>query len=459
MNKPSDKRATVQDLESLPPLNLHAAGLDIGASEIFACVPAGRDAQPVRRFATFTPDLQALANWLKACRVQTVVMESTGVYWIPVYEILEGQGFEVLLVKARDLKHVAARKSDVSDCQWLQRLHTYGLLRGSFRPPEEIAALRALVRHRDMLTQDRARHIQHMQKALQLMNVQLTQVLSDITGVTGMKIIRAIVAGVREPQQLAQYRDAACKRSLEEIVKALTGHYKSEHVFVLGQALALYDFYASQIQLCDREIEQRYQAATPRDPDGHPPTQAPQPRRRKPRKNQAHFDLTSSLYRLVGVDLTRIDGLEALLAQKIIMEIGIDMTPWDSVKHFASWLRLAPNARQSGGKVLSSHVLPSSNRANLAFRLAAQSLARSPSALGAFYRRMRAKHGAAKAIVATAHKLARTVYFMLKYRQDYRDPGADYYEERYRDRQLRNLKRKAAELGFALQLRPATEVS
>jgi transposase len=460
MPKPSMKPYTLSDLESLPPLNLNAAGLDIGASEIYACVPSTRAEQPVRSFATFTGELHALAQWLQDCQIDTVVMESTGVYWVPIYEILEARGLEVLLVRPRDLKNVAARKSDVSDCQWLQRLHTYGLLRGSFRPPEEIAALRSLVRHRDTLTQDRSRQILHMQKALQLMNIQLSQVISDITGVTGLKIIRAIVAGERSPQRLAQYRDAACKRSQATLEQALTGHYRSEHVFVLKQALELYDFYDCQIQQCDQEIEQRYEQATPSAPDGHPPTTlAPHSTRRKPRKNQAHFDLSGGLYRLVGVDLTRIDGFDALTAQKVITEIGIDMSKWPTVKHFASWLRLAPNARQSGGKVLSSRVPPSSNRANLAFRLAAQSLARSHSALGAFYRRMRANHGSPKAIVATAHRLARTVYFMLKYREDYHDPGPDDYERRYRDRFLRRLQRNAAELGYRLEPVLAGQVS
>ena len=460
MSKPSDQSYTLSDLEGLPPLHLHAAGLDIGASEIYACVPSNRDQEPVRSFATFTTCLHDLADWLQACGIETVAMESTGVYWIPIYEILEARGLEVLLVQPRDLKHVAARKSDVSDCQWLQRLHTYGLLRGSFRPSQEIAALRSLVRHRETLTQDRARQILHMQKALQLMNIQLNQVLSDISGVTGMKILRAIVAGERDPHQLARYRDDACKRSVETIEQALTGHYQSEHIFVLRQALELYDFYDRQIQQCDLEIEQRYEQATPSEPDGHPPVRVPpQPGRRKPRKNQAHFDLTGALYRLVGVDLTRIDGFDALSAQKVITEIGIDMSKWPAAKHFASWLRLAPNSRQSGGRLLSSHVPSSSNRANLAFRLAAQSLARSRSALGAFYRRMRAKHGPGKAIVATAHKLARTVYFMLKYRQDYHDPGPDDYEQKYRDRLLRNLRRNATLLGYRLEPVLQTEVS
>jgi transposase len=445
--------------DSLPPLNLNAAGLDIGATEIYVCVPAGRDPQPVRRFGTFTADLHGLAAWLAGCQIDTVAMEATGVYWIPVYEILEAAGFEVYLVNARHIKNVAARKTDVSDCQWIQRLHTYGLLRASFRPPEEIAALRALVRHRDNLIQYRAAHIQHMQKALQLMNVKLTHVISDITGVTGMTIIRAIVAGERDPQVLAQYRDAACKKSQGEIAKALEGHYKTEHVFVLRQALELYDFYDRQIQVCDREIESRYQSSAPQDLDGQPPTTAPKPTQRKPRKGQAHFDLASSLYRMVGVDLTRIDGIDALTAQTLISEIGLDMSKWRTVKHFTSWLGLAPNPKKSGGKVLASHVPRAQNRAAQALRIAAQTLARSQSALGGFYRRIRAKHGAAPAVVATAHKLARIVYHMLKYRQDYHDPGADYYEQQYRDRVVRTLTRRAAELGFRLEPVPVPQVS
>lgn len=452
-------RAQAISLESLPPLNVNAAGLDIGATEIYVCVPTGRDPEPVRRFGTFTVDLHSLAAWLTTCHIDTVAMEATGVYWIPIYEILEASGFEVYLVNARHIKNVAARKSDVSDCQWIQRLHTYGLLRASFRPPEEIAALRALVRHRDTLIHYRAAHIQHMQKALQLMNVKLTHVISDITGVTGMTIIRAIVAGQRDPQVLAQYRDPACKRSQVEIAKALQGHYKAEHVFVLRQALELYDFYDQQIQACDHEIESRYQASEPRDRAGQPPTTVPKPTHRRPRKGQAHFDLTSSLYQMVGVDLTRIDGIDALTAQTLISEIGLDMSQWQTVKHFTSWLGLAPNPKKSGGKVLATHTPRAQNRAAQALRIAAQTLARNKSALGGFYRRMRAKHGAAQAVVATAHKLARIVYHMLKYRQDYQDLGADYYEQQYQERVVRTLKRKAADLGFRLEPMLTPEVS
>ena len=442
----------VTQMETLAQLNLNAAGLDIGAEEIYACLPADRDEQSVRVFPTFTVDLYALADWLEACGIETVAMESTSVYWIPVYEILEARGFEVYLVNARHLKNVPGRKTDVLDCQWIQQLHTYGLLRASFRPPEEVCALRALARHRDNLIRYRAAHIQHMQKALQLMNIKLTQVVSDITGVTGLSIIRAIVAGEWDPQVLSRLRNPKCAKSEGEIAKALQGNYKPEHLFVLKQALAQYDFYHQQIQECDAEIEAMYAALPSFEPDDQasPP---PKPKRRKPRKNQAQFDLATLLYRMVGVDLTAIDGLDALTVQTIITEIGVDVSPWPTVKHFTSWLGLAPHNDKSGGRILRSRTKKTQNRANTALRLAAQSLSRSQSALGAFYRRMRAKHGPPKAITATAHKLARIVYHMLRYREAYVDPGEHHYEEQYRERVLRNLKRKAARLG--MQLVPA----
>lgn len=441
-------------LDVLEQINLHAAGLDIGSEEIYVCVPVDRDEPSVRAFSTFTVDLHALADWLVACQIETVAMESTGVYWIPVYEILESRGFEVYLVNARHVKNVSGRKTDILDCQWIQQLHTYGLLGASFRPPEEICALRALARHRDNLIRYWSAHIQHMQKALQLMNVKLTEVVSDITGVTGLSIIRAIVAGERNPHTLARLRQSGCAKSEEEIAKALQGNYKPEHVFVLRQALAQYDFYLKQIQECDAEMEAMYAALPPSAPD-KPVSPPPTPKRGKRRKNQAHFDLATSLYQVVGVDLTAIDGIDALTAQAIITEIGTDVSAWPTVKHFTSWLGLSPHNAKSGGKVLRSRTKKTQNRANLAFRVAAQSLSRSQSAVGAFYRRMRAKHGPAKAIMATAHKLARIVYFMLKNRTAYIDPGVTYYEQQYRDRAIRNLKRKAAALGLDLLPIPA----
>jgi transposase len=449
MAKRKKSPVNVPDLDILEQINVDAAGLDIGAEEIYACVPVGRDETSVRVFPTFTVDLHALADWMAACRIKTIAMESTGIYWIPVYEILESRGFDVYLVNARHIKNVPGRKTDILDCQWIQQLHTYGLLRASFRPAEDICALRAMARHRDNLIRYRSAHIQHMQKALELMNVKLTQVVSDITGVTGVSIIRAIVAGERDPHKLARFRQAGCKRSEEQIAKALQGNYKLEHVFVLKQALAQYDFYLQQIQECDAQMEAMYGALPPQDPDERV-SPAPKPKGGKPRKNQAHFDLATSLYEAVGVDLTAVDGLDALTVQSIITEIGIDVRPWPTVKHFASWLCLAPNNDKSGGKVLRTRTRKTQNRANLAFRLAAQSAGRSQSALGAFYRRMKARHGPAKATTATAHKLARIVYFMLKNRTAYCDPGVTYYEQQYRDRTIRNLKRKAATMGLQL---------
>jgi transposase len=460
MAKRKKSPMNVPDLDILEQINLDAAGLDIGAEEIYACVPVDRDESSVRVFPTFTVDLHALADWLAACRIKTVAMESTGIYWIPTYEILEARGFEVYLVNARHIKNVPGRKTDILDCQWIQQLHTYGLLRASFRPPEEICALRALARHRDNLIRYRSAHIQHMQKALELMNVKLTQVVSDITGVTGMGIIRALVAGERDPHKLAHFRQAGCKKSEGQIAKALQGNYKPEHIFVLKQALAQYDFYQLQIQECDAQMEAMYADLPSSEPEDRvsPP---PRPNRSKPRKNQAHFDLATSLYKTVGVDLTAVDGLDALTVQSIITEIGTDVSAWPTVKHFASWLCLAPNNDKSGGKILRRRTKKTQNRADLAFRLAAQSVGRSQSALGAFYRRIKARHGPAKATTATAHKLARIVYFMLKNRTAYSDPGVTYYEQQYRDRTIRNLERKAAT--FGLQLVPlvaqATTVS
>jgi transposase len=454
MTKRKKSSVNVPALDVLEQINLHAAGLDIGCEEIYACVPADRDEHSVRVFPTFTVDLHALADWLTACQIETVAMESTGVYWIPIYEILEARGFEVYLVNARHVKNVPGRKTDILDCQWIQQLHTYGLLRASFRPPEDICALRAMARHRDNLIRYRSAHIQHMQKALQLMNVKLTAVVSDITGVTGLSIIRAIVAGERDRYNLARFRQSGCAKSEEEIAKALEGNYKLEHVFVLKQALAQYDFYLQQIQECDAQMEAMYATLPPSDPDdpGSPP---PKRKGGKPRKNQAHFDLAASLYQVVGVDLTAIDGIDALTAQTIITEIGTDVSAWPTVKHFTSWLGLSPHNDKTGGKIIRSRTKKTQNRANLALRIAAHSLTRSQSAVGAFYRRMRAKHGPAKAITATAHKLARMVYFMLKNRAAYVDPGVTYYDQLYRNHTIRNLKRRAAALGLELVSVPA----
>ena len=324
-SKTSAKSKKVVKLDSLKQINLNAAGLDVGAAEIWACVPEGRDKDSVRMFKTFTPDLHALADWLEQCGIDTVAMESTGVYWIPIYEILETRGFKVYLVNARHIKNVSGRKTDVLDCQWIQQLHTYGLLQASFRPAEDICTVRAYVRHRDNLIRYRSAHIQHMQKALHMMNIQLTNVISDVTGKTGMAIIRDIVAGACDPVKLAQHRDPRCTKSEEEIAKALTGNYRPEHVFALKQALALYDFYTQQMRECDAEIEQLYASFEPAiDIEAHPLSPTPKSKRRG--NNSPDYDLRSCLYRLTGVDLTQVNGLNTVLAQEIISEIGLDMS-------------------------------------------------------------------------------------------------------------------------------------
>jgi transposase len=433
-------------------INPHAAGIDIGSEQILVAVPADHDPQPVRTFSTFTADLQALAAWLKQCRIKTVAMESTGIYWIPLHEILEADGFSVFLVNARHVKNVAGKKSDVLDCQWVQQLHSFGLLAASFRPPDEICAVRALVRHRDNLLHYRAAHIQHMQKALHLMNIQLDNVISDITGTTGLAIIRAILAGERDPQVLSQFRDPHCRSTPETIAKSLVGNYRREHLFALQQAVELYDFYTQQLRTCDAEIERHYQQM---DDQTGPGQQLPPPKpHTKREKNDPAYDLRSLLFRCCGVDLTQVPGLKVLSVQTLFSETGVDLrSRFPSAKHFASWLALSPNNKVSGGRVLSSKTNRKRNRAAQALRMAARSLHHSQSGLGAYYRRMRARLGPAKANVATAHKLARIIYHMLTRQVEYDGLSQKEYEERYRARAVKNLRRRARE--FGMQLVPA----
>jgi transposase len=439
-----------------PLVSPDAAGLDIGASEIWACVPAGRATPAVRCFATFTPDLEALADWLQACGMRTVAMESTGVYWVPVFELLEARGFEVYLVNAQHIKNVPGRKSDIQDCQWIQRLHSYGFLRASFRPEAEMAVLRSYLRHRTMLIEHRAAHIQHMQKALQLMNLQLPRVLSDITGITGMQIIRAIVRGERDPKILATYRHGRCQHSEAEIAKALTGNYRAEHVFALKQALALYDAYTEQLQACDAEIERQYAAIRPRfDPEAPDQPLGPDPKPETHSKNGPQGDIRCQLFKLIGVDLTAIAGVDQATAQILVSEIGTDMSKWRTEKHFCSWLGVAPHNDITGGRIVRSRTLPTHNRAAQALRLAAQSAGRGQSALGAFYRRLRARVGPEQATTATAHKIARIVYHMIKHRQPYYALSAAAYDTQQQQRELKSLQRRAAKLGMTLTPNPA----
>src|SRR5215218_2494291 len=431
------------------PTHPNAAAIDIGARMHVAAGVPGRDADPVRSFCTFTGDLQRLADWLERCGIRTVAMESTGVYWIPVFEVLDQRGFDVVLVNARDAKHVPGRKTDVSDAQWLRQLHEYGLLRASFQPKGEIARLRAYLRQRERLLDYAASHIQHMQKALMQMNVQLHHIVSDITGATGMRIIRDIVAGERDPAVLAAHRDRRCHASAEEISAALAGNWREEHVFALGQALDLYDVYQAKLADCDARIEQvlgRLQATSERPAGRLPPA-----RHRDNTANAPAFDARALLHSVLGIDLTQIHGLGPSLALKLIGECGTDLSAWPDAKHFTSWLCLAPSNKISGGKVLSARTRRSGNRAAALLRLAATTVGRTQTALGAFYRRLSARIGKAKAVTATARKIAVLFYNALRYGMDYTDPGASDYEERYRQRVLTNLQRRAKSMGYVLQ--------
>ena len=453
---PTRSTAAQHRLEDLSCVHPNAAGLDIGSEEIVVAVPPDRDAAPVRVYRTFTPDLQVLVEWLITCEIKTVVMESTGVFWIPIYELLEQHGITPYLVNARHVKTVPGRKSDWNDAQWLQKLHALGLLQGSFRPDAELRAVRALTRHRAELIRHRAPHILHMQQALKVMNIQLSVVLSDITGDTGQAIVRAIVAGERDPARLAELRHPNCKATVGEIEKALTGTWQEAQLFILKQALELFDFYTAQLDACDCEMERMYQAIESRGEPNAPLPDLPRAKPGSKSKNEPNFNVRAQLARIVGVDLVAVMGLSASSVQTIITEIGTDMTAFPTVKHFCAWLGLAPRNDISGGKVLRSRTMKVRSRANQAFRDAAASVGRSDSAVGAYYRAMRARLGPRQAMVATAHKIARIVYHLLKTGEPYCEEGAAEYEHKRRERELKHLTRRAQKLGYTLAPVPTT---
>jgi transposase len=459
-HKPKRRRSGEQrpsGIALLERIQPDAAGIDCGQNSHFVAVPPERDPQPVHEFRTFTTDLQRLADWLAQCRIKTVAMESTGVYWIPVYEILEQRGFEVLLVNARDVHNVRGRKSDVTDCEWLRELHSVGLLRASFRPAAAIVPLRSFVRQRATLVEEAATRIQRMQKALTEMNLKLHTVLSDLTGRTGLAIIRSILKGERDPKRLATHRDPRCHASHAEIVAALTGNYRAEHLFALKQNFAAYKFLLQQIAQCDSEIEAVLTTLAAQQPP--PAATLPAPRHKAISKHQPQFDLRSPLHRLTGgADLSQVDGISSQAALQIIAEVGTDMSRWKSEKHFTSWLALAPNNKVSGGRLLSSRTAPSANRAAVILRRCAMSRARTSTALGAFYRRLAARAGKAKAITATARKLAVLVYRVLSGNFLYEDPGATAYYQLNRARQLNSLRKRAKLFGFDLVDRATGEV-
>ena len=431
----------------LPVMRPDAAGIDIGATEIFVAVPADRAAENVRSFPTFTQDLYAAAEWLRQCGVKTVAMESTGVYWIPLFQILEERDFEVCLVNARHVKNVPGRRTDVSDCQWLQFLHSVGLLRASYRPEQEICAIRSLLRHRESLVQMAATHVNHMQKALDQMNLQLHHVISDIVGQTGLAIVDAILEGERDPSALAKLRNERIKASEEVIAKSLVGDYRAEHLFTLRQSLAAYRSYRKMVDDCDREIRRYLEEFKPPEP---PP--APEDDNSKPSMKSPSLEavLRSELHRVIGIDLTKIPGIRTGIAQTLFGEIGPDFTKFRSASAFASWMGLCPDNDISGGKVLWVGTRKVKCRAALALRMAAQSLHHSKSALGDFYRRMRAKLGAPKAITATAHKLARIIFHLVTTSQEFDDSKFAANQLRYQKRQEAKLRAKAKSMGFEL---------
>jgi transposase len=431
---------------ALPIMRLDAAGIDIGATEIFVAVPADRASENVRAFPTFTQDLYSLAEWLRSCGIRTVAMESTGVYWIPLFQILEERGFEVCLVNARHVKNVPGRRTDVSDCQWLQFLHSVGLLRASYRPDQEVCAIRSLLRHRASLVQMAATHVHHMQKALDQMNLQLHHVISDITGLTGLAIIDAILGGERDPRTLARLRHERIKASEEVIAKSLVGDYRAEHLFTLRQSLRAYRNYQTLIVDCDTEIRRCLD-------EFKPPTDTPTGTETKDPKGKSQSNegvLRNELKRVFGVDLTRIPGIRTGIAQTLFGEIGPDFTKFRSASAFASWMGLCPDNDISGGKVLWVGTRKVKCRAATALRMAAQSLHHSKSSLGDFYRRMRTKLGAPKAITAAAHKLARIIFHLVTTRQEFDDSRFAADQLRYEKRQEAKLRAKAKALGFQL---------
>jgi len=448
------RRIQAEDL-SLEVVHPDAGGIDIGNETHYVGVPPGRDSQPVRRFGCTTAELKAMAAWLKQCGVRTVAMQSTGVYWIPVYDILEEAGLEVYLVNARETKNLPGKKTDVQECQWLMKLHTYGLLRNSFRPVQEIRMLRNYWRQRNDLVQSAGRHIQRMQKVLTQMNVQLANVITDLSGVTGQAIIKAILDGERDPSALAAWRDGRVKASEEEVARSLEGNWQEDLLFLLKQEQEGYEFCQKQMVECDTRLEDYLEKRPDRSAGASLPEETRKGRRKAKRGNTPRFGLREGLFRMTGVDLTRIDGIDVMTATTVISEAGWDMSKWATEDHFVSWLRLCPDNRISGGRVIGKGHLGTNNRLTVALKMAASSLLKSRSYLGAQFRRLRARLGAPVAIKAMAAKLARLVYRMLRYGMQYVDQGASFYEQKHRQHQIRSLERKAAELGFQLVEAPA----
>src|ERR1700741_5342193 len=440
---------------SLEVIHPDAAGIDIGNESHYAGVPRSRDSQPVRRFECTTAELKAMAAWLQQCGIRTVAMQSTGVYWVAVFDILEQTGFDVYLVNARDTKNLPGRKSDVQESQWLMKLHTYGLLRNSFRPSQEIRVMRTYWRQRNDLVRSAGRHILRMQKTLTQMNLQLANVLTDISGATGQAIIKAILAGEHDPHKLAEFRDPRVKASEEQIAQSLEGNWQPDLLFVLKQEQDGYEFCQKQMAECDRQLAQYLQQREDRSHGAPLPEEKRKGRLKKKKGNAPQFDLREGLFRMTGTDLTRIDGIDVMTATTVISEAGYDMRKWQTENHFVSWLRLRPDNRISGEKIIGKGRLPTNNRATVALKMAASSLKMSNTYLGAQFRRLRTRLGVPVAIKAMAAKLARLVYRMLRYGMKYVDKGVDFYQLQHRQLKVKQLKWKAASLGYQVIPIPA----
>ena len=433
---------------SLEVVHPDAAGIDIGNSAHYVAVPPSRDTEAVRRFGCVTAELREMAAWLKGCGIRTVAMQSTGVYWIPVYDVLEEEGLEVYLVNARETKNLPGKKTDVLESQWLMKLHTYGLLRNSFRPEQEVRRMRTYWRQRNDLVRSAGRHIQRMQKTLTQMNVQLANVISDLSGVTGQTIVRAIVAGERDGRKLAGMRDRRIQASEEEIARSLEGNWQDDLLFLMQQEQEGYEFCQKQIAACDEHLEEYLKQCEDRTQGAALPEEKRKSRLKKKGGHAPQIDLRKGLFQMTGVDLTRIDGIDVTTAATVVSEAGWDMSKWATEGHFVSWLRLCPDNKISGERVIGKGRLPTSNRLSRAFRIAATTLRQSETYLGAQFRRLRTKLGGPVAIKAMAARLARLVYRMLRHGMQYVDRGAVFYEAQQRARQVVSLRRKAAALGF-----------
>jgi transposase len=448
------RRIQAEDL-TLEVVHPDAAGIDIGNQSHYVAVPSSRDPEPVRQFGCTTAELKDMAAWLKQCGIQTVALQSTGVYWMPVYDILEEAGLEVYLVNARETKNLPGRKTDVQESQWLMKLHTYGLLRNSFRPSQEIRTMRTYWRQRNDLVQSGGRHIQRMQKALTQMNLQLANVLSDVSGVTGQAIIKAILGGERDARKLATLRDSRVKASEEEIARGLEGNWLEDQLFMLKQEQEGYEFCQKQIAACDAQLEQYLHGRPDRSAGARLPEEKRKTRLQKKKANKPQFDLRAELFHLTGTDLTQIDGIDVRTAAAVISEAGWDMSKWPTENHFVAWLRLCPDNQISGNRILGKGRLPTSNRLTQALKMAASSLHHSHTYLGAQFRRLKTRLGAPVAIKAMAAKLARLVYRMLRYGMQFVDKGVEFYEAQNRRREISSLRRRAAKLGYQVIQAPA----